>query len=155
MICQSCGVEAPTKYVAFYQNIGALVMRFSKSIEGNLCKSCIHKHFWTMTPITLLIGWLGTISVIIAPFLVLNNIFRYLFCLTMSPVPAGAVAPRLTEADARRIEPYAEELFTRLQNNEPLEDVADDIGELARVTPGQVVLYLRAVLQGQQSQQGH
>ena len=25
MICEACGVEAPTKYVAFYQNIGVLV----------------------------------------------------------------------------------------------------------------------------------
>lgn len=39
MICQSCGVEAPTKYVAFYQNIGALVMRFTRSAEGRMCKS--------------------------------------------------------------------------------------------------------------------
>jgi hypothetical protein len=28
MFCQSCGVEAHTKYVASYQNIGALLMRF-------------------------------------------------------------------------------------------------------------------------------
>jgi hypothetical protein len=30
MFCQSCGVEAHTKYVAFYQNIGALFMRFTR-----------------------------------------------------------------------------------------------------------------------------
>ena len=35
MICQACGVEAPTKYVEFYQNIGAIFMRFHKSIQGN------------------------------------------------------------------------------------------------------------------------
>ena len=34
MICQSCGVEAPTKYVAFYQNIGMLVMRTHR-LENN------------------------------------------------------------------------------------------------------------------------
>jgi hypothetical protein len=43
--CQSCGVEAPTKYVEFYQNIGALFMRFSKSIKGILCKNCINHCF--------------------------------------------------------------------------------------------------------------
>ncbi|OWK45187.1 hypothetical protein FRUB_01518 [Fimbriiglobus ruber] len=34
MICQDCGVEAETKHVSFHQNIGALVVRFPKSIEG-------------------------------------------------------------------------------------------------------------------------
>jgi hypothetical protein len=86
MRCQACGASAPTKYVAFYQNIGALILRFSKSIQGELCKSCIHKHFWEFTSITLLVGWLGTVSFIIAPFIVLNNIIRYLGCLTMPSV---------------------------------------------------------------------
>jgi hypothetical protein len=31
-ICQACGCVAPTKYVEFYQNIGALVMRYHKSV---------------------------------------------------------------------------------------------------------------------------
>jgi hypothetical protein len=39
MICQHCGVEAETKYVSFHQNIGALVVRFSKSIEGRLVQA--------------------------------------------------------------------------------------------------------------------
>lgn len=149
MICQHCGIEAPTKYVAFYQNIGALVMRFTKSVEGNLCKPCIHKNFWSMTGITLLIGWLGTISLILAPIFVLNNIFRYLFCLTMEGVPPDAVTPRLTEADVDRIAPHAEELFKRLQD-EDFEDVADDIADKARVTPGQVFLFIREVAAAQE-----
>ena len=57
MICQCCGVEAPTKYVAFYQNIGALVMRFTNSMEGNLCKSCIHSTFWKFTLTNTTLGW--------------------------------------------------------------------------------------------------
>ena len=44
-LCQACGVEAPTKYVEFHQNVGALVMRFHKSYKGHMCKSCIHKYF--------------------------------------------------------------------------------------------------------------
>jgi len=43
MICQACGVEAPTKQVEFRQNIGALIMRFHRTIKGQLCKSCVHK----------------------------------------------------------------------------------------------------------------
>ena len=81
--CQVCGADAPVKYVEFHQNIGALVMRFHKSIKGNLCKSCIHSKFWPMTMTTLGIGWLGTISIILAPIFVINNTVRYLGCLTM------------------------------------------------------------------------
>ncbi len=90
MICQSCGVEAPTKHVAFYQNIGALVMRFSGSIDGNLCKSCVHEHFWKMTATNVLLGWWGVISFVVTPFFILNNVLRYALCL---PMPACRTGP--------------------------------------------------------------
>ena len=34
--CQGCGVTRPTKYVEFYQNIGLLFMRQTKSLNGCL-----------------------------------------------------------------------------------------------------------------------
>lgn len=93
MMCQCCGVEAETKYVAFYQNIGMLIMRQSRSIEGELCKSCINEHFWRFTAINVTLGWWGMISMIVTPFFILNNVGRYLFCLGMEPVPPGAMKP--------------------------------------------------------------
>jgi len=45
MICEACGIESATKHVEYHQNIGALIMRFHKTIEGELCKSCVHKYF--------------------------------------------------------------------------------------------------------------
>ncbi len=81
--CEACGVVAETRHVAFYQNIGALIVRFSSSAEGHLCKSCIHRYFWSMTTINLLLGWWGVISFILNPFLILNNIIRYVGCLGM------------------------------------------------------------------------
>jgi hypothetical protein len=149
MICQGCGVEAATKYVSFHQNIGALFVRFPKSIEGSLCKSCIHKHFLGMTLTTLFLGWWGTISLIITPFLLLNNIIRYVFCLGMPPVAAGAVPPELTEDAVEKIKPFASDLFTRLNDDEKLETVAPLIAERAGVTPGQVVLFIHAVAESQ------
>src|SRR4029077_21272196 len=74
MTCQSCGVEAPTRYVEFHQNIGALVMRFSKSIKGNLCKRCIHRYFWQFTGINLVLGWWGLISFVMNIVFIGNNI---------------------------------------------------------------------------------
>jgi hypothetical protein len=88
--CQACGLEAPTKYVAFYQNIGALILRFGKSLEGNLCKNCIHKYFWEYTLFTATLGWWGIITFILTPFFLLNNTIRYLGCLGMeAPSPYG------------------------------------------------------------------
>src|SRR5258708_6154315 len=111
MICQACGVEAPTKYVAFYQNIGAVFMRFHKSIDGKLCKSCVHKYFWEYTSINFFLGWWGTISLIVTPFFILNNVGRYVFCLFMAPVPPGAVPPEVTPEVVEKLRPFTEEMF--------------------------------------------
>src|SRR4051794_38635381 len=127
MICQACGVEAPTRYVSFHQNIGGLVVRFSKSLQGRLCKNCIHKHFWSMTGTTFFLGWWGMISFVITPFFLLNNVIRYATCLTMKPVPVGAEPPVLTEEAVEPIRPHAQQLFDRLGNGEELGVVAGEI----------------------------
>lgn len=153
MICQDCGVEAETKHVSFYQNIGALVVRFPKTIDGNLCKSCIHKHFWQMQMTTLVLGWWGTISLIVTPFFLLNNFGRYLFCLGMSPVAAGAKRPELTEEAIEKIKPHASDLFSRLNSGQGLSEAATLTAERAGVSPGQVALFVHAVVQSQAQSQ--
>jgi hypothetical protein len=142
IICQTCGVEAPVKYVEFRQNIGALVMRFSKEVKGNLCKSCIHSHFWSMTLINLSIGWFGYISLVLAPVFSIINIIQYLGALGLEKVPPGARAPVLTPDAIGKLNPFAQELINRLENNEDLADVARDVATRARVTPGQVVKFV-------------
>jgi hypothetical protein len=87
--CQVCGVSAPTKHVEFHQNVGMLVMRTHRTVRGNLSKGCIHEKFWKMTGITVAVGWLGTISFILAPIFVVNNIVRYLSCLSLPSSHAG------------------------------------------------------------------
>ncbi|MCA9186897.1 MAG: hypothetical protein R3E01_09790 [Pirellulaceae bacterium] len=145
MICQDCGVEADTKHVTFYQNIGALVIRFPKSIDGNLCKSCVHRHFWTMTGVTLVLGWWGMISLIVSPFFVLNNVVRYVLCLGMSAVPPGAAPPELDDSAVQKVKPYVSELFERLNAGEDYHSVAKAVADKSGVTPGQVALFVRAV----------
>jgi HEAT repeat protein len=92
MICKCCGVKAPTKYVEFYQNIGAFFVRHHKAVKGNLCKSCINKYFWEFTLINLTLGWWGTISFFITPFLILNNLIRYLGTLKLKGVSNSTTA---------------------------------------------------------------
>ena len=81
--CHSCGGYGPIKYVEFYQNIGVLVMRWDKSIKGELCKNCIIKIFWQFTLVDLFLGWWGVISFIVTPFYILNNLIRYLMSLSL------------------------------------------------------------------------
>ncbi len=154
MICQACGVEAPTRHVAFYQNIGALIMRFSRSIDGRLCKSCIHGNFWRMQLTTLFLGWWGVISLIVTPFFLLNNGFWYLLSLFMRGVPRGARSPMLTDEAMERITPFAPELFDRLTRREPFALVARVIAHRASVTPGQVTLFVKAFIEAQKAREG-
>jgi hypothetical protein len=147
ILCQSCGIEAPTRQVDFHQNIGMLVMRTCRQIKGMLCKRCVHKHFWKMTGTTLVLGPWGTISVIIAPCFIINNIVRYLTVLGMPAVPPDAKIPTLDAKAIAQLQPLTAVLIQRLNNKEPLADVATDIAKQARVTPGQVVKYVIAVSQ--------
>lgn len=152
VICQHCGIEAPTKYVAFYQNIGLLVMRFSKSAEGNMCKPCVHSTFWSMTATTLVLGWWGIISFIMNIFFVLNNVFRYLFCLGMASPEPGAVSPVLTDDAVARLGPHTESMFGQLEAGETFEKVAEDTAQRAGVTKGQVALYVSAIIAAAEEQ---
>lgn len=79
--CSTCGGLFPTKYVKFYENIGMILQRQYRRIEGNMCRECIDKYFWEYTMKTLILGWWGMISFCITPFYLLNNIGRYLLTL--------------------------------------------------------------------------
>src|SRR6185312_7195424 len=85
MRCQSCGESGDTKHVVFYQNIGMVIMRSSKTVEGELCKTCINDVFWKFTLITLVLGWWGMISLIVTPLFLINNIGRFLGTMGMKP----------------------------------------------------------------------
>jgi hypothetical protein len=152
IICQGCGIEAPTRHVIFLQNIGMLVMRTHRKINGMMCKNCVHKHFWKMTTTTLFLGPWGYISIIVSPFFILNNLVRYLGCLGMPAVPPGASVPILTDKAIAQLRPFAGTIADRLNTNEQLVDVANDIARRARVTPGQVVKYVIALSQQNRQQ---
>lgn len=88
--CHTCGAEGETKYVEFHQNIGLVIFRLHSSVKGRLCRPCIGRHFWGMTGVTLILGWWGVISFVCTPFILLNNVVRYLSCLGMATPAARA-----------------------------------------------------------------
>lgn len=81
--CESCGLQAPTRRVNFYQNIGMVFSRSHSEITGNFCRRCIRKYFKSYTLTTLFLGWWGLISFIVTPFMLLFNIVDYLRALSL------------------------------------------------------------------------
>lgn len=152
ILCQSCGLEAPSRHVEFHQNIGVLIMRFHTKFTGELCKRCIHHKFWSMTGITLAVGWLGLISIILAPIFVINNVVRYIGALAMPPVPPGARTPHMDEEIFSRFLHRSEEVFHRIQHGEEPSDVARSIAPQIGITPGQVLKSMVMLVQHRQVQ---
>jgi hypothetical protein len=64
--------------------------------------------------------------------------------------------PELTPAAIGQLGPVSGELIQRLNANEPLEPLARDIAAKAGVTPGQVLLYVNALIEAarQRAQNG-
>jgi HEAT repeat protein len=94
VVCKCCGVEAPTKYVEFYQCTGALFIRHQEQIRGNLCRSCIDRHFWRFTLTTLTLGWWEAISFFLTPLYIWNNLISYLGTLTLKSAAVNAQTRR-------------------------------------------------------------
>ena len=89
--CDTCRRHAPTKQVTFMQNIGCIVIRFPKTIRGNLCRLCISRFFWRYTLITFFFGWWGVISFFYSLVSIPTNIVGFIGARSL-PVnfePAG------------------------------------------------------------------
>jgi hypothetical protein len=75
--CQHCGNMRQTAHVIFQRNVGMLVIRRSYKLQGNFCKSCVRKSFGDFMVKNLLLGWWGTVSLIITPIYAIQNVVSY------------------------------------------------------------------------------
>jgi hypothetical protein len=78
MMCQACGRAAATRHVVFYQNIGLILLRLQRKVDGHLCRPCIRKYFLQTTLVTLVLGWWGVISFVFTLFILPHNVIRFL-----------------------------------------------------------------------------
>ena len=86
--CQKCLGPGPTKQVTFMRNIGVIVLRFSSTLSGRLCRNCIDQAFLTMWVPTLFFGWWGVISFVFTLIAVPTGLITYLGALSLPhPVP--------------------------------------------------------------------
>lgn len=75
--CQICGSMRSTRRVEFRRNTGMLFARRTTILRGSICKSCVHKQFWSYQGKNLLLGPWGTISLIVTPVYFLMNSYQY------------------------------------------------------------------------------
>jgi hypothetical protein len=75
--CLLCRRTGPVRQVAFRQNVGVILLRFAKKVEGRLCRRCMESTFGEMTLTTFFAGWWGIISFFVTPFILLSNILEY------------------------------------------------------------------------------
>jgi hypothetical protein len=59
----------------------------------------------------------------------------------------------LTDEAIERIKPHLDYLFERLGAGGDLQQLAEEVSHLARVTPAQVILFVHAIVQASQQQQ--
>ena len=82
-VCYNCHRSVPIRYVEFYENMGALVVRYQRSFRGQLCRDCVGPVCWQYTRRTLIFGWWGIISFFVTPVFLINNCVRYLWTLSL------------------------------------------------------------------------
>ena len=98
-LCKTCGIQAPTRYVEFYENVGLVFARQWVKVDGNLCRRCIGAYFRSYTLTTLFLGWWGLISFIVTPLILVNNVTRYLLSLQLPEANLAAMDTPLPFTD--------------------------------------------------------
>jgi hypothetical protein len=76
--CDICRSPKSVRSVTFLQNIGLVVVRLSKQVQGVFCGRCIRKAFWSCTLTTLFFGWWGFVSFIATPIILIANVVTLL-----------------------------------------------------------------------------
>jgi hypothetical protein len=75
LVCRFCG-NGPAVSTTFRQHTGMIILMKFNAIEGPFCRDCGLYSFRSTTGHTLLAGWWGWASAIIAPITILINLFR-------------------------------------------------------------------------------
>ena len=141
--CDYCYVEAPTRYITFHQSAGAIIIWFHTKLSANLCRSCIKKHFWEFTLISIFGGILSVPSILANIYFIPANIIRYLKSRDLKPASKDAFKLDLSDNILKKIIPYRNEIFDRMEKQEPLWSIAINIADKVGVRPGHIIVYVK------------
>jgi hypothetical protein len=93
MHCERCGAEAPCMRVTLFQNVGAVILRFTSTVSGMLCKRCIDACTVRMSAISFFFGWWGVISFFVNAVTLPLNVVTWLRSLSLPAAPAAPLDP--------------------------------------------------------------
>jgi hypothetical protein len=90
--CQLCHRNGETRQVTLMRNIGAVVVRFPRTLSGLLCRHCVDKFFWEYTAVTLCLGWWGVISFFYTLIAIPTNFVGYLRTRSLRAPPEDSMS---------------------------------------------------------------
>ncbi len=96
--CELCGHHGPVAELTFHQNTGMLIMRRHQAYRANACRACHTGLFFRASLHTLFLGWWGTISFVLTPLFLLNNLWMLGVAQSL---PAAQVLARKALEDQR------------------------------------------------------
>jgi hypothetical protein len=99
--CQECDRDAELRYTLFRSNIGMVLARQERTIEGLLCDECIARSYRTAQTTNLAAGWWGGHSLVCTPMFLAGNWLVRKVGLRLTAVPAGGDEDDVEAFDAR------------------------------------------------------
>ncbi|MBD3362883.1 hypothetical protein GF362_04145 [Candidatus Dojkabacteria bacterium] len=120
-------------------------MRNRKTVEGDYCKTCIKKLYWKVNTPNL-IGWAGTISLVLAPIFFISNTIQYLSSLGLDDVPEGAQKPKLKKEEINKISKFSKEVIELYRKTKSVSETANELAPKVGVAPEKIALYIDMVL---------
>ena len=143
VVCEGCGFEVPNSYAEYRQQIGLLLVRYSRNYKGRFCRTCNRGLFWRTTLITFFFGWWGVITFFVTIVALIENLITFLRTLSIPPVPSGRGPPKYDESVIAKIAPYGLLITDRLVEQADVDQIAREVASKAGVTPGQVWCYIQ------------
>ncbi len=141
MICQVCGVEAPTRSIFLFQHVGLILIGLTGRINGQLCRRCINRYALRFSLITLFFGWWGWHSLFLTPIFLIINLIQFIRSRSLAPAPPNAQAPTLDEVTLKRLDRYRDEVVGQLASGQERASLAHNLAFQTGATPGQIYLY--------------
>jgi hypothetical protein len=75
MRCGLCRLERPVRYAAFRSNVGMLLARTEKNVEGLVCVKCFGESYRSAQTTNATLGWWGLRSLVNTPMFLASNAF--------------------------------------------------------------------------------
>lgn len=145
-VCDHCDREVASGAYTFRRHQGILVFFTHKSVTGHFCRDCASRYFWRWTPVTLLIGWPGYISIIAAPLVVVSNLFQFVQSRFLPKPDASCGPPVIDEVDAAKLHEAFPKLVTHIERvTGDVHLTASKLAAEIGVRPAQVVAFLKAM----------